>query len=121
MNRVYRNLVNLMMMRVVLENHSMKTSLARFHLTSLSSLPQELGSKEKADEAKRHVELLQAKVEALRKIEQGTYEALQALGFSDVPLEAVESEEVAAEAAETAEDESAAEGGGGITPAPETS
>jgi len=72
-----QNLTNLATFRMILESHSLKTALARFHLTTPQTLRDDIDS----EAATKQVEALEAQIEAIKKIEECDYQALKGLGF----------------------------------------
>jgi len=72
-----KNLTNLATFRMILESHSLKVALARFHLTT----PQTLRDDIDHIAAARQVRALEAQIEAIKKIEECDYQALKDLGF----------------------------------------
>ena len=75
------NLTNLAVFKMVLESHSLKTAVARFHLTTPQAL-RELHTKLDADAAARQVEALRNELEAIEDVNRADFEALRRLGFS---------------------------------------
>ena len=96
-----RNLTNLAVFKMILESHSLKTAVARFHLTTPQAL-RELHSKRDADAAARQVEALRKELEAIEDVNRADFEALRRLGFSTdgsgLPREAAHAENGAAPA-----------------------
>ncbi len=80
MEYLNRNLMNLTTYRMVLESHSLKMALSRFHLTTPHAL-RELRTDREAKEAKRQVEILKQELTVIEKADAVDYEALRALGF----------------------------------------
>jgi len=76
MDHMQKNLTNMATFRMVLESHSMKTALARFHLTT----PQVLREKVDPNEAAQQVAALKAQFEVLESLEKD-YQILKELGF----------------------------------------
>jgi len=72
-----KNLTNLATFRMILESHSLKTALARFHLTTPQTLRDDIDS----EAATKQVQALEAQIEAIKKIEECDYQALKGLGF----------------------------------------
>jgi hypothetical protein len=107
-----RNLTNLAVFKMILESHSLKTAVARFHLTTPQAL-REVQTKGDADDAARQVETLRKELEAIEDVDRADFEALRKLGFStessngEGNLPAAESMPVA-EASQPAEDSPAA-------------
>jgi hypothetical protein len=77
-NKLLKNLTNLVSLRIILEHHSLKSALARFHLTTTETLRQNLDK----TKAKEQVEVLKSELELIETMESKTYEALYRLGFS---------------------------------------
>ena len=80
---LYRNLLNLTTYRMVLESHSLKLALARFHLTTPHTL-REIRTPEEEKQARRQISLLERELAAIQKSDAVDYGALQALGFGSV-------------------------------------
>ena len=74
-----QNLTNLATFRMILESHSLKTALARFHLTTPQTLRDNIETGFEA--AEKQVEALEAQIEAIKKIEECDYQELKDLGF----------------------------------------
>ncbi len=66
---------------MILESHSLKTAVARFHLTTPQAL-RELQTKGEADAATRQIETLRKELEAIEDVDRADFEALRRLGFS---------------------------------------
>ena len=80
-----RNLTNLAVFKMILESHSLKTAVARFHLTTPQAL-RELNSEREANAAARQVEALQKELQAIEDVNRADFEALRRLGFgTDAP------------------------------------
>jgi hypothetical protein len=77
-NRLLKNLTNLVSLRIILENHSLKSALARFHLTTPETLRKNLHK----DKAKVQVGILEDELKLIYAMESKTYDALYRLGFS---------------------------------------
>jgi hypothetical protein len=75
-----RNLTNLAVLRMILESHSLKTAIARFHLTTPQTL-RELQTKDEAADATRQVEALQNELKAIEDVDRADFAALERLGF----------------------------------------
>jgi hypothetical protein len=99
-----RNLTNLAVLKMILESHSLKTAIARFHLTTPQTL-RELQTKDEADDATRQVEALQNELKVIEDVDRADFAALERLGFG---RDAHAAEHVEAPAA-AAEDEKATE------------
>ncbi len=78
MQDLQRNLMNLTTYRMVLESHSLKMALARFHLTTPRTL-REVRSEAEATEAKFQVEVLERELAAIEKADAVDYIALERL------------------------------------------
>jgi hypothetical protein len=78
MKDLQRNLMNLTTYRMVLESHSLKMALARFHLTTPHTL-REVRSHAEADEAARQIEVLEKGLEAIEQADAVDYGALKSL------------------------------------------
>jgi hypothetical protein len=76
-----RNLTNLAVFRMILESHSLKTAVARFHLTTPQAL-RELQSDREADAAALQIGTLRKELEAIEDVNRADFEALRRLGFS---------------------------------------
>ena len=98
-----RNLTNLAVFKMILESHSLKTAVARFHLTTPQAL-RELQTKGDADDAARQIETLRKELEAIEDVDRADFEALRKLGFSTKP--SVSQESVPAEQSVPAAEES---------------
>src|SRR4051812_9429195 len=75
-----RNLTNLAVLKMILESHSLKTAIARFHLTTPQTL-RELQTKDEAADATRQVEALQNELKAIEDVDRADFAALERLGF----------------------------------------
>jgi len=89
---LHRNLMNLTTYRMVLESHSLKLALARFHLTTPHTL-KEIRTPEDEQRAQRQINVLELELAAIKKSDASDYGALEALGFGSI------------DATESAEDE----------------
>lgn len=76
-----KNLTNLAIFRMILESHSLKTALARFHLTTPQTLHDDMGSKIESEAATKQVQALVEQIKAIDGIEEQDYKALKELGF----------------------------------------
>jgi hypothetical protein len=74
MEILQKNLTNLLTYRMFLANHSLKTALARFHLTT----PQTLREFSNAED---QVKTLQEQTEVIEKSEKNSFELLRKLGY----------------------------------------
>ncbi len=72
-----KNLTNLATFRMILESHSLKTALARFHLTT----PQTLRDNIVSELSNKQVEALEKQIAAIERIEEHDRRALKDLGF----------------------------------------
>jgi hypothetical protein len=79
-----RNLTNLAVFKMILESHSLKTAVTRFHLTTPQAL-RELQSEREAGAAARQIETLQKELEAIEDVNRADFDALRQLGFSTEP------------------------------------
>jgi hypothetical protein len=77
---LHRNLMNLTAHRMVLESHSLKMALARFHLTTPHTL-REVQTAVEAEQAKRQIEVLEKELAAINAFDAVDYDALKNLGF----------------------------------------
>ncbi|HXJ66220.1 MAG TPA: hypothetical protein VNN79_20865, partial [Actinomycetota bacterium] len=84
MKDLQRNLMNLTTYRLVLESHSLKMALARFHLTTPRTL-REVRTSGQAGEAKFQVEVLEREIDAVEKVGSADYEALERLHLGEEP------------------------------------
>ena len=75
-----RNLTNLAVFKMILESHSLKTALARFHLTTPQAL-RELETEPEAKAAGRQVEALRAELGGVADVDGADFAALARLGF----------------------------------------
>jgi len=78
MKDLQRNLMNLTTYRMVLESHSLKMALARFHLTTPHTL-REIHTETDSVEATRQVQVLERELEAIRQADEVDYGALKSL------------------------------------------
>ena len=78
MKDLQKNLMNLTTYRMVLESHSLKMALARFHLTTPRTL-RDVRSEGEATEAKLQVEVLEKELAAMEKADAVDYTALERL------------------------------------------
>lgn len=79
MARLQKNLTNLASFRMILENHSLKMALARFHLTTAETLRGNIAEHKAEQAAKIQVKALKNCIDAIKKIEESTYTALEKL------------------------------------------
>jgi len=75
-----RNLTNLAVLKMILESHSLKTAIARFHLTTPQAL-RELQTQDEAVDATRQIETLQKELQAIEDVDRADFAALERLGF----------------------------------------
>jgi hypothetical protein len=75
-----QNLTNLARFKMILESHSLKMALARFHLTTPQAL-REIESAAEAEEAARQVQALRDQVAAIQAYDQSDFNSLTGLGF----------------------------------------
>ena len=80
---------------MILESHSLKTAVARSHLTTPQPL-RELQTEGEADDAARQIEGLRKELEAIEDVNRADFEALRLLGFSTDPRAASKGEQPAA-------------------------
>ena len=78
MKDLQKNLMNLTTYRMVLESHSLKMALARFHVTTPRTL-RDVRSEDEATEAKLQVEVLEKELAAIEKADAVDYTALERL------------------------------------------
>jgi hypothetical protein len=109
-----RNLTNLTVLKMILESHSLKTAIARFHLTTPQAL-RELQNTEEAGDATRQVETLQKELKAIEDVDRADFAALERLGFGRDSAAATP--DSAASVANGAADAAAAEAGSSAAPA----
>jgi hypothetical protein len=76
-----RNLTNLAVFKMILESHSLKAAVARFHLTTPQAL-RELQTKGEGEDAARQIEALRKELEAIEDVDRADFDALRQLGFS---------------------------------------
>jgi hypothetical protein len=76
-----RNLTNLAVFKMILESHSLKAAVARFHLTTPQAL-RELQTKGEGEDAARQIEALRRELEAIEDVDRADFDALRQLGFS---------------------------------------
>jgi hypothetical protein len=75
-----RSLTKLAVLKMILESHSLKTAIARFHLTTPHAL-RELQTRDEAAAAARQVEALQKELDAIEDVDRADFAALERLGF----------------------------------------
>jgi hypothetical protein len=73
-----RSLANLVKMRLILENHSLKAALARFHLTTPETLRRDVNEVP----TQRQISILDQQLVVLEKMDKSTYAALRELGLT---------------------------------------
>jgi hypothetical protein len=73
-----RNLTNLAVFKMILESHSLKTALARFHLTTPQTL-REVQTEEEAKRAAAQVEILKQQVETIQDFDSADFADLARL------------------------------------------
>jgi hypothetical protein len=76
-----RNLTNLAVFKMILESHSLKTALARYHLTTPRTL-REFASAEEVDAARQQIEVLQQQVRAIQEFDSADFTGLAALALA---------------------------------------
>lgn len=80
-----RNLTNLATFKMILESHSLKTAVARFHLTTPLML-RELDTESEATAAGRQIETLERQLAVIQTLDRGDFESLRDVGFgADAP------------------------------------
>lgn len=100
MKDLQRNLMNLTTYRLVLESHSLKMALARFHLTTPRTL-REVRTRGQASEANFQVEVLEKEIDAIERAGSSDYDALERLHLGDAP-EARQNDKRTADSAQAA-------------------
>jgi hypothetical protein len=76
-----QNLTNLATFKMILESHSLKMALARFHLTTPEAL-REIQLSTEADEAALQVDVLRREVDAIQSYDRSDFESLAKLAFA---------------------------------------
>jgi hypothetical protein len=76
-----QNLTNLAVFKMILESHSLKTALARFHLTTPQTL-RELQTEEEAKLAEAQVRILQQQVSAIQEFDTADFADLARLALA---------------------------------------
>ena len=76
-----QNLTNLAVFKMILESHSLKTALARFHLTTPQTL-RELQTEEEAKLAEAQVRVLQQQVTAIQEFDSADFADLARLALA---------------------------------------
>jgi hypothetical protein len=76
-----QNLTNLAVFKMILESHSLKTALARFHLTTPQTL-RELQTEEEAKLAEAQVRILQQQVTAIQEFDTADFADLARLALA---------------------------------------
>ena len=76
-----RNLTNLAVFKMVLESHSLKTAVARFHLTTPQAL-RELHTNSMRTPPRARSRRCGSELEAIEDVNRADFEALRRLGFS---------------------------------------
>jgi hypothetical protein len=76
-----QNLTNLAVFKMILESHSLKTALARFHLTTPQTL-RELQTEEEAKLAAAQVAILQQQVKAIQEFDSADFADLARLALA---------------------------------------
>jgi hypothetical protein len=76
-----QNLTNLAVFKMILESHSLKTALARFHLTTPQTL-RELQTPEEAKLAAEQVAILQQQVTAIQEFDSADFADLAKLALA---------------------------------------
>jgi hypothetical protein len=75
-----QNLTNLAVFKMILESHSLKTALARFHLTTPQTL-RELQTEEEAKLAEAQVRILQQQVSAIQEFDSADFGEIGSVSF----------------------------------------
>ncbi len=83
MAHLQKNLTNFANFRMILEGHSFKMAVMRFHLTTAETLRGNLAESGAADAAETQVRLLEKYIKIIDQTEKSTYEALSQLGLGD--------------------------------------
>jgi hypothetical protein len=117
MKDLQRNLMNLTTYRMVLESHSLKMALARFHLTTPRTL-RDVRTGAEAKEATLQIGLLERELEAIEKADKADYGALERLRIGPEPETKEPEKADEAGPAEAGGAESAAGADGRQEPAP---
>jgi hypothetical protein len=78
-----KNLTNLATFKMILESHSLKTALTRFHLTTPKTL-REFRDPDEADEASRQVDVLRQQLEVIEAADRLDDHGLEDLGIEVV-------------------------------------
>jgi hypothetical protein len=81
MRDLQQNLTNLAVFKMILESHSLKTALARFHLTTPQTL-RELQTEEEAKLAEAQVRVLQQQVTAIQEFDTADFADLARLAMA---------------------------------------
>lgn len=81
-----RNLTNLATFKMILESHSLKTAVARFHLTT-PLLLRELESDSEATMAGRQIDTLERQVAVIQALDKADFDSLRDLGFRSASAE----------------------------------
>ena len=76
-----QNLTNLAVFKMILESHSLKTALARYHLTTPQTL-RELQTPEEAERAATQVAVLQKQVHAIQEFDSADFSDLAKLALA---------------------------------------
>jgi hypothetical protein len=76
-----QNLTNLAVFKMILESHSLKTALARFHLTTPQTL-RELQTEEEAKLAAAQVAIFQQQVKAIQEFDSADFADLAKLALA---------------------------------------
>lgn len=107
MKDLQRNLMNLTAYRMILESHSLKMALARFHLTTPRTL-REVRTEAEAAEAKYQVGVLEHELRVIEKADTADYGALERLRVG--PEEEAEEKDAAKPAGKPPDAEEAGDG-----------
>ena len=75
-----KNLTNLAVFSLILESHSLKVALARFHLTTAKTL-RAYETSDEAKEARRQICALSAALRVIQRFDKSDFEDIERLGF----------------------------------------
>jgi hypothetical protein len=93
MARLQKNLTNFASFRMILESHSLKMALARFHLTTAETLRGNLAASGAKEAAEIQIKLLKDCLAAIDQTEKTTCVALAQLGLGDQEMAKIVAEE----------------------------
>lgn len=111
MRDLQRNLTNLAVFKMILESHSLKTALARYHLTTPRTL-REFTSADEVEAAQAQVAVLKKQVQAIQEYDTADFAGLAELARA---IGAAQRGEVEQEAAAASTNGASAPVGGGAT------